>query len=63
MAKVIVGGQALSLLLSLLITPIGYSLLDDLALWRRSWGRKRKPEAEPEAPAQLERPIHTPETV
>jgi HAE1 family hydrophobic/amphiphilic exporter-1 len=54
MAKVILGGQALSLFLSLLITPIAYSLWDDIAaLPRRFFAlfRRRPKAAPPEPPA------------
>jgi len=44
-AGVVVGGQTLSLLLTLLATPVAYSLFDDLAsMVRRRFGKKVKPD-------------------
>jgi HAE1 family hydrophobic/amphiphilic exporter-1 len=52
MAKVILGGQALSLLLTLLVTPVAYSLWDDLGrLTSRLRARFARP-SEPEASAK-----------
>jgi HAE1 family hydrophobic/amphiphilic exporter-1 len=52
MARVIVGGQAMSLLLSLLVTPVAYSLFDDIGLWHR----RRRGAQEPSGMAPADRP-------
>ncbi|MCE9528400.1 MAG: efflux RND transporter permease subunit [Planctomycetales bacterium] len=50
MAKVIIGGQMLSLLLTLLVTPVAYSLWDDLGKVRSWIFRRRTPTPPPRIP-------------
>lgn len=57
MAKVIIGGQMLCLLLTLLVTPVSYSIFDDLG---RKLLRKRRKQPHPEKTAPAENYSPTP---
>jgi HAE1 family hydrophobic/amphiphilic exporter-1 len=54
MAKVIIGGQMLSLLLALLVTPVFYTLLDQMANLARRMGIRFSVEQSPAPTPELE---------
>ena len=60
-ATVVIGGQTLSLLLTLLMTPVAYSIFDDIALW---FGNRFKRKVKsPVIPAETPDPIPAGEVV
>jgi HAE1 family hydrophobic/amphiphilic exporter-1 len=53
MARTVMGGLIVSTVLTLIVLPTVYSLIDDLALWlRRLWLQTRAPQPQPVTPVE-----------
>ena len=64
MGRAVIGGLITSTLLTLLVVPVVYTLLDDLSLWARArWRGAREPAASREAAAVTALPGQAPEAL